>query len=290
MEKLLEKEDYKFSVLMPIYIHEKDDELRLAIDSVINQTLMPNEILIIADKDIPQNTKTILEEYKSKYPEIFNPVILTEDASVGKARAIGVVKAKFDIVANMDADDLSRSDRFEKQIQFLKDNPNIDVVGSCITEFENSPENIYAKRDVPLLNEDINKYCKFRNPINNMTVMYRKHAVIEAGNYKDMREFEDYELWSRMIIKGYKFANLSDYLINARAGRDMIIRRQGLSVYFKYEYPLFLSFYKQKFITGKEFLKAIISKYFLRAIPNWLKSIIYYNFLHKKTSEEEVNK
>lgn len=289
MEEQLEQ-DYKFSVLMPIYIHEKDDELRAAIDSIINQTLMPNEILIIADKDIPQNTRDILEEYKSKYPKIFNPIILTEDASVGKARAISVVKAKFDIVANMDADDLSRSDRFEKQIQFLKDNPNIDVVGSCITEFENSPDNIYAKRDVPLLHKDIYKYCKFRNPINNMTVMCRKDAVMEAGNYRDMREFEDYELWSRMIIKGYKFANLSDYLINARAGHDMIIRRQGLNVYFKYEFPLFLSFYKQKFITGKEFLKAIISKYFLRVIPNWLKGFIYYNFLHKKVSEEEVNK
>ena len=285
----MQKEDYKFSVLMPIYIHEKDNELRLAIDSVINQTLMPDEILIIADKDIPQNTRDILNEYKSKYPEIFNPVILTEDASVGKARAISVQKAKYNIIANMDADDISRNDRFEKQIQFLKENPDVDVVGSCITEFENLPENIYAKRDVPLLHKDIYKYCKFRNPINNMTVMCRKDAVIEAGNYKDLKEFEDYELWSRMIIKGYKFANLSDYLINARAGKEMIVRRQGLNVYFKYEYPLFLSFYKQKFITSEEFFKAIISKYFLRVIPNWLKGFIYYNFLHKKVSRE-VNK
>ena len=289
MEDIKEK-DYNFSVLMPIYIHEKDNELRAAIDSVINQTLMPNEILIIADKDIPQNTRNILDEYKLKYPEIFNPIILTEDASIGKARAISVEKAKYDIIANMDADDISNNERFEKQLKFLKENPNIDVVGSCITEFENSPENIYAKRDVPLLHQDIYKYCKFRNPINNMTVMCRKNAVVEAGNYKDMREFEDYELWSRMIIKGYKFANLSDYLINARAGRDMIIRRQGLNVYFKYEYPLFLSFYKQNFITSKEFLKAIISKFFLRVIPNWLKGFIYYNFLHKKVSEAEVNK
>lgn len=279
--------DYKFSVLMPIYIHEKDSELRVAIDSVINQTIMPNEILIIADKDIPQNTRDILDEYKSKYPEIFNPVILSEDASVGKARAISVEKAKYNIVANMDADDISRSDRFEKQLTFLKENSDVDVVGSCITEFENYPDNIYAKRDVPLTPENIYKYCKFRCPINNMSAMYRKHSVLEAGNYKDLREFEDYELWSRMIIKGYKFANLPDYLINARAGRDMIIRRQGLNAYFKYEYPLFKSFYKQKFISYREFLKAIVSKFFLRVIPNWAKSFIYYNFLHKKISKRE---
>ncbi len=288
MTKTLEKEEYKFSVVMPIYIHEKDAEFRMALDSIINQTLMPNEILIVADKDIPQNTKNILDEYQAKYPEIFYPVILDEEASVGKARAISVEKAKYNIIANMDADDISRNDRFEKQINFLKKHPDIDVIGSCILEFENEPENIYSKRDVPLAHEDIYKYSKFRSPINNMSVMYKKAAVIGAGNYSDLREFEDYELWTRMIIKGYKFANLSEHLVNVRAGRDMIIRRQGLKVYFQYEYPLFKSLYNQKFITFKEFLKAIISKFFLRAIPNWAKSLIYYNFLHKKVSQIDL--
>ena len=276
----------KVSVILPVYNIE--NYVSKCLDSVINQTLEPNEILIVADKDIPQNTKNILEEYKLKYPEIFNPIVLVEDASVGKARAISVKEAKYNIIANMDADDISRSDRFEKQINFLKQHPDIDVVGSCISEFETSPDNIYAKRIVPAKHEDIYKYCKFRCPINNMSVMYKKSAVIEVGNYSNLKEFEDYELWSRMIIKGYKFANLSECLVNARAGRDMIVRRQGLKVYFKYEYPLFKSFYNQKFITFKEFLKAIISKFFLRIIPNGAKSFIYYNFLHKKVSQNNL--
>ena len=128
----MNNEDMRFSVLMPIYIHEKDDELRAAIDSIINQTLMPDEILIIADKDIPHNTRDILEEYKSKYPEILNPAILDEPANLGKALKIGVNTAKYPIIARMDADDIARNDRFEKQIRYLKEHPDIDLVGSWI--------------------------------------------------------------------------------------------------------------------------------------------------------------
>lgn len=280
MEQLLE--DYKFSVLMPIYIHEKDDELRVAIDSVINQTLMPNEILIIADKDIPQNTRDILEEYKSKYPEIFNPVILVEPANLGRALRIGVNTAKYPIIARMDADDIARNDRFEKQIAFLQQHPELDLVGSWITEFEGKPENIYAKRELPTEPNEIYNFCKFRNPINHMTAMYKKESVLKAGNYTARKRMEDYELWAVMLYQGCKFANIPEYLVNARAGRDLIKRRSGLDEFFQYEFTLFKEFYDWGFINFQEFFKAVLTKFLLRAIPGWLRAFVYNNFLHKK--------
>ena len=285
MEKLLEKEDYKFSVLMPIYIHEKDDELRAAIDSVINQTLMPDEILIIADKEIPQNTRNILEEYKSKYPEIFNPVILDEPANLGKALQIGVNKAKYSIIARMDADDIARNDRFEKQIAYLQQHPELDLVGSWITEFEREPENIYAKRELPTEPNEIYNFCKFRSPLNHMTVMYKKESVLKAGNYTARKRMEDYELWAVMLYQGCKFANIPEYLVNARAGRDLIKRRSGLDEFFQYEFTLFKEFYDWGFINFQEFFKAVSTKFLLRAIPGWLRAFVYNNFLHKKVEE-----
>ena len=282
MEKLLEKEDYKFSVLMPIYIHEKDDELRAAIDSVVNQTLMPDEILIIADKEIPQNTRDILEEYKLKYPEIFNPVILEEPANLGKALRIGVNMAKYPIIARMDADDIARNDRFEKQIAYLQQHPELDLVGSWITEFEGKPENIYAKRELPTEPNEIYNFCKFRSPLNHMTVMYKKESVLKAGNYTARKRMEDYELWAVMLYQGCKFANIPEYLVNARAGRDLIKRRSGLDEFFQYEFTLFKEFYDWGFINFGEFFKAVSTKFLLRAIPSWLRAFIYNNFLHKK--------
>lgn len=268
---------------MPIYIHEKDDIFRASLDSVFNQTVMPNEVLIIADKDIPQNTRDILDEYKLKYPDIFNPVILDEPANLGKALQIGVNIAKYPVIARMDADDVARNDRFEKQISYLKEHTEIDLVGSWITEFEERPENIYAQRDLPIDSENIYNFCKFRCPVNHMTVMYRKESVLKAGNYTDRKRMEDYHLWARMLYQGCKFANIPEYLVNARAGRDLIKRRSGLDEFFKYEYTLFKEFYEMGFIDFWGFFKAVISKFILRAIPSELRAFIYNNFLHKKT-------
>lgn len=278
-------EKFDFSVLIPIYINEKDENLIAAIDSVINQTLIPNEILVVADKDIPANTKKILDDYKEKYPEIFSYLILKEEANVGEARAIGIQNCKYNIVANMDADDIASNTRFEKQIKFMQQNPEIDVVGGWITEFENTPDNIYAKRILPTSHEDIYKYCKFRCPMNNMTVMHKKKSVLDAGNYPNWAEFEDYELWGRMLRKGCKFANLPEFLVNARAGSDMISRRNGLNTFINYEFALFKKFYKEGFINFQEFFKAVSTKFLLRTIPNWLRKFIYNNFLHKKVKK-----
>ena len=273
--------DYKFSVLMPIYIHEKNDEFRASLDSVFNQTVMPNEVLIIADKDIPQNTRDILGEYKSKYPDIFNPVILEKDLSLGQARAYGVEIAKYSIVANMDADDISANDRFEKQLRFMKEHPDIDVVGSWMTEFEGAPDNIYAIRQLPTTTEDLYKFCKFRCPMNNMTIMYKKKSLIDAGNYSTLQGMEDFELWGRMLVNGYKLANIPECLVNVRAGRNLINRRKGFKV-LGYELAVFKNFYNYGFITKFEYGKAISLKFMLRMIPNWFRGFIYNNFLRKK--------
>ncbi|MCR4881809.1 MAG: glycosyltransferase [bacterium] len=277
----MSNEDLKFSVLMPIYIHEKDDEFRMALDSVFNQTLMPNEVLIIADKDIPQNTRDILDEYKAKYPGIFNPIILKEDASLGQARAIGVEMAKYDIVANMDADDIAANDRFEKQMEFMQKNPDIDVLGSWITEFEETPDNIYAIRQLPTTTEEIYKFCKFRCPMNNMTIIYKKKSLLDAGNYSVLQGMEDFELWGRMLSKGYKLANLPECLVNVRAGRNLINRRKGFKV-LNYELAVFKKFYQYGYVSKLEYCKAITLKFLLRMIPNWLRGFIYNNFLRKK--------
>lgn len=273
----------KFSVLMPVYINEKDNELKMSIESLLNQTLIPNEILIIADRHTPKNTLNILNEYKDKFPELFGIVVLSEDANLGKTLQIGVKKAKFDIIARMDSDDIARKDRFEKQINFLKDNPNIDVVGSWISEFEDSPENIYAIREVPIENDSILQFCKFRNPMNHMTVVFRRKAVLETGNYSDRKRMEDYQLWAKMLHKGFRFANIPECLVNARAGQSLMKRRGSLKEFFQYEYTLFKEFYDKGYINCIEFLKAIVLKFFLRMAPNWIMSFIYKNILRKDT-------
>lgn len=282
MEEFLEKEYYKFSVLMPIYIHEKDNELRAAIDSVINQTLMPDEILIIADKNIPQNTRDILDEYKSKYPEIFNPLLLTEQANIGKALRVGVESAKNPLVAIMNSKDISVNNRFEKQIKYLKDHPDIDIVGSWATEFEENAENIYALKELPDEHDNIYKFSKFRNPIIHTTALFKKSSVIKSGNYVCRKQLSDYDLWVSMLYKGCKFANIPECLVNLRMGKDAIISITGRNKAFLYEYGLFERFLDSGFINFKEFVKAVTCRFLFRILSNNIRLFIYKNIICRK--------
>ena len=115
-----------------------------------------------------------------------------------------------------------------------------------------------------------------------MTVIFKKSAVLNAGNYSDLKRMEDYELWARMIHKGYKFVNIPEYLVNVRAGKSLYQRRGGLKDFLKYEYFIFNQFRKWGFITSKEFFKAISTKFLLRIIPCQIRGFIYSRFLRNK--------
>ena len=145
-----------------------------------------------------------------------------------------MVTAKHDIIARMDSDDICMINRFKLQLKFLEDNPDVDIVGGQMTEFVGTPDNIIGKRIVPCSNSEIYRYMKTRCALNHVTVMFRKQAVLNAGNYLDWFWNEDYYLWVRMMISKCRFANLPEVLVNVRSGEEQYARRGGIK-YFKSE-------------------------------------------------------
>ena len=273
--------NFEFTVLVPTYYKEKAENLDLAIKSVVEQTLMPNEILIIEDGKLGEDLETVINEYKAKYPELINVIKFEENQGIGKVRTVGIEKAKYDLVAFMDSDDISRNDRFEKQIQFLKDNPDIDMVGAWVTEFDGTPDNVYSKRILPTEPKEVYKFAKFRMPVNNNTIMFKRNPIIEVGSYQIATGFEDYEVCGKLLNKGYKIANIPDFLVNMRAGKEMMNRRKGLNYFIKYEYSCMKLFYNIGFINLWEFIRNLALKLPLRIMPDWLRNWIYKRFLRK---------
>ena len=269
----------EFSVLMPIYFKEKSEYFQSAIESILNQTLLPNEILIIEDGKIPDDLEKEVLKYKDKYPDIINILRLEKNIGIGKVRALAMEKCKYDYIAFADSDDISRNDRFEKQIKFLSEHPETDVLGSDITEFDGVPENIYSKRMLPSEHSQIYQFNKYRMGINNNTVILKRKSVLDAGNYGKLKAFEDYELYSRMLKKGYKFANIPECLVNMRAGAEMMNRRQGVKYFVTCELPCMNEMFKIGYINIFEYLRNIFLKFLLRVIPNWLRNWIYKKFL-----------
>lgn len=272
----------KFSVLMSIYKNEKPQFLDESLKSILNQSLSPDEIVIVEDGSLTEELSEVLLSYMNKYSDIIKTIPLPQNVGLGQALAIGVEACTYDIIARMDTDDIARKDRFEKQISFLKENPGIDVLGSFISEFETSPENIYAERILPIVHDKIYTFAKFRSPMNHMTVVFKKAAVLGAGNYSDLKKMQDFELWGRMLNKGYKFANIPENLVNARGGSLLMQKRNGFKYFLDYEFKIQKSFFDSGFINTKEFLRNVTSKLLLRIIPEFLRQFIYKNYLRNK--------
>jgi glycosyltransferase involved in cell wall biosynthesis len=270
----------KFSVLIPVYIKEKPEFLKMSLDSVlIHQTIVPSEIIIVEDGPLNIELNKVLKDYQNSFPEIFKVFKLKENKGMGYAMNYGLDKCNNEWVFRMDSDDISISTRFEDQINIIKNN-KYDVIGSSISEFNFAVGDLNQLRVMPENHERIVNLLKTRNPINHMTVAFRKSKALEAKGYWDKRYFEDYNLWYEMYKIGAKFYNIQTPLVNARIGNNMVARRSGYA-YYKYEKELISKFLADKFITKLEYLSIMTLKYVLRILPVPILKIVYKNVLRK---------
>lgn len=266
---------------MPVYYKEKPLFFEQALDSILNQTLLPNEIVIVKDGALTKELDNIIENYSLNYNDLFNIITLAQNVGPGKARNTGLQACKYNYIALMDSDDIADLTRFEKQIEYLEKHPEIDCLGSNVTEFEGNQENIISKKIVPLTHEEIFKFGKWRSPMNNVTVIYKKDKVIEAGGYNSFNFGEDYLLFAKMLVAGMKFHNLEECLVNVRGGAGMLSKRIGLCRIIQ-EFKLFWTFFRMGYINIFEFSRNVSLKFLLRIIPTCFRSWIYQTFLRTK--------
>ncbi|WP_368911353.1 glycosyltransferase family 2 protein [Proteus vulgaris] len=256
----------EFSILLSIYKNESSIFLENSLKSILNnQTIPPKELILIKDGILPDDLDTQIDIWLHRYPHIIKIIPLSSNVGLGKALNEGLKHCTYDWVFRMDTDDICLPDRFEKQIQFIKNNPDISLLGSSTEEFDENMENSFGYRINPTEHDDIVNYAKKRNPFNHMTVAFKKEAVLSVGGYQHHLFMEDYNLWIRMISSGYKVANLPDILVKVRAGNSMVTRRKGLK-YIKSEYKLA----NLKIKTNLDNSFSAYSIFLLRSIPRML--------------------
>lgn len=266
----------KFSVAMSVYSGDEPEWLKAAIESILNQTLPPAEVVIVVDGPISEGLKQVINEYVIK-PE-FIIVQLPENTGHGFARSIALNKCNYDIVALMDTDDICCEYRFEKQMSVLENDESISVVGGQISEFIGEPNNIVSYRRVPLDDEKIKRYMKNRCPMNQVTVMFRKSSVQSVGGYKTWPYDEDYYLWIRMAQAGLKFANVPDVIVNVRTGEEQYSRRGG-TTYFASEARLQKYMLDNKMISFPRFAVNIIKRFIIQIIcPSKMRGWLFRKF------------
>ena len=259
---------------MSVYKKEKAEYLKLALDSVINQTLIPDEIVLVQDGELTEELYTVIEEYKQKYPATFKTYALKQNQGLGKALNFGMEKCSNELIARMDTDDIAEPNRFELQIQeFIKDK-ELTLCGGQIAEFADNSNEITDYRNVPLTHNEILIFVKKRNAFNHVTVMFKKQAVQSVDGYQHMPYFEDYWLWARMLKAGYKSKNIDAILVKVRAGQNMIARRGGWK-YVKCITKFEKALYEIGIIKFFDLLTYTILRSIVAIIPESLRLIVY---------------
>ena len=270
----------KFSVLMTIYKNENPKFLDASFKSIWDdQVLKPNQIIIVLDGSIPNKLKNVVNKWKEKTQSIMQVHELENNIGLGDALGYGINFCTHEFVARMDTDDISMPNRFYRQIKYLEDNKDIDILGSSAIEFIEDTQSIRGVRRVPTNHNDIVNSSKYRNPFNHPSVIYRKEKVLQAGGPKKFTDFDDYFLWIRMININAKCANIYEPLIYMRANENQAKRRGGVA-YLKNELSFFKYLLKSKNINYFEFFVNILIRIPIRLIPSRLRYYLY-KFLRK---------
>lgn len=270
----------KYSVLISVYKNEKVEYFVQAIDSVLNQTVRPDQIVLVRDGAVYEELQTAIDKYVSDYPDVFTYLPLEQNGGLGNALRYGVPYCRNELIGRMDTDDISLPDRFEQQLEFMEKNPDVDIVGGNIAEFIDDPLNVVDYRIVPQSHEDICAYLKNRSPFNHVTVLFKKTALEKAGSYESFYLFEDWYMWIRMYLAGAKFANINVAVTSVRVA-DMTNRRGGLK-YYKSCVKL-LKFMKKNGVIGYgKYLKSRVVRFCgYVLLPNKLRAWAYKKFLRK---------
>lgn len=275
-----EKGSFDFSVAMSVYQKDQPRHFEKALDSVIEQTVPPGEIVIVLDGPVGDEMTDIIRDRAYRYKErmAIRMIPLKRNHGLGPALKIAVEHCRYEWVARMDSDDIARRERFEIQVSYIMQNPETDVLGGQIAEFMEEDETILAYRRTPLTDEEIRNALKRRCPFNHMTVMMRKEAVLRAGNYRAWHFNEDYDLWIRMFLDGCRFANVDCVLVRARVGREMYRRRGGLA-YFESEKRIQSMLLKEGVIGAREYLVNVLLRFVVQILlPDGFRGIVFRRF------------
>lgn len=278
-----------YSVLISVYYREKPAYFDQALNSIVMQTEMPDEIVVVRDGPLTPELDEVLQRYDRDYPGLFRILTNEKNLGLGPSLARGVEACRNELIARMDSDDISRPDRMEKQLNVFLDESETAVCGGAIREFNGDDINDETGfRICPETNDELKTYMKKRCPFNHMTVMYKRSEVLRAGNYKDFLYNEDYLLWIDMAKAGCVFRNLKDVLVDVRTD-DRLYSRRGGDVYFRSEKGIQDILLKEGIINRSIYTENMAKRIILQKLmPNRMRSFIYKHIIRSKHTNEET--
>ncbi|MFP5346591.1 MAG: glycosyltransferase [Actinomycetes bacterium] len=274
----------KLTVLMTVYDGAEPDQLRRALESVVRQTRVPDEILVVEDGPLRPALREVLARFQDDRRDVVRLLPLPENVGGGAASDVGLRAATWDVVAKMDADDVAMPTRFETQLRLLEEQ-GLDVVGSSMLEFEGAESNVVGLRRPPLSHQEIARYARLHNPLNHPTVMMRRDAALRAGGYVEIKYVEDYDLWARMLASGARFGNVAEPLLLFRTSSAMYRRRAGVAL-LRSEWVLQRRLQELGLVSGWQRARNLVLRCTFRLLPTGLLRLAYARLLRARRASD----
>ncbi|MHA6617354.1 glycosyltransferase [Pseudonocardia sp. DLS-67] len=263
----------QLSLLLPVWAGDRPDFLTDAFRSSVDaQTRRPDQVVIVRDGPVPEPLAGTITELADGSPVPVDVVELERNVGLGPALDAGLAACKYDVVARMDADDISLPHRFAVQLPIMES--GADIVGSGLVEFADDPDEIVATRAVPTDPDEIRRRARFATPFNHPTVVYRRPLVTGVGGYTDFAKMEDYLLWAKLILADARVANVAEPLVRYRVGAGAYARRGGRDL-LRAEIALQRRFRALGFTTPAQCARNLVVRGGYRLVPESFRRSAY---------------
>ncbi len=265
------------AVVMCVYQGDNDKHFFEALNSLKNNQKFINEIIISVNGPISSYKKNIIKTLKKELNIL--PIYIPSNLGIAKGLNLAILKSNSEWIIRFDSDDICEKNRFK----FINEKINkygnkYDVMGTYIQEFITTKKNLISVRKVPLSNNEIKKRLLYANPMNHVSVFFKKSITYKFRDepfYPLIDGFEDYALWAKLLKNKFKFKNFPVSTVFVRVGNNMIARRGGLKYILK---EINLRFYINKFIKPHQIptnMIITILRVLAFSLPLRIKKIIY---------------
>ncbi|GAY09981.1 putative glycosyltransferase [Pseudonocardia sp. N23] len=252
---------------------DRPDFLAAAFRSSVDaQRRRPDEVVIVRDGPVGAELTACLDELVASSPVPVRVLALDRNVGLGPALDAGLAACVHDVVARMDADDVSEPHRFAVQLPIVE--AGADLVGSGLIEFADDAGVEVGRRTPPTEPAAIAARARFADPFNHPTVVMRRELVQRVGGYGGFALMEDYLLWARMIMAGARVANVAEPLVRYRVGAGAYARRGGLGQ-LRAELGLQRRFRAMGFTTWPQFVRNVVVRGGYRLVPEAVRRIAY---------------
>jgi glycosyltransferase involved in cell wall biosynthesis len=271
-----------YSVLIPVYIKDNPDWLRIAVDSMKSQSLPPEEIVIAVDGAVTSGLDAVICGYEADV-SLFSVYRFDKNEGLGLLLRKTIPLCRNEYIARMDADDYSVPRRIEKQFEAMK-RESAALIGSSVYEFNGAVENITALRIMPKTHDEIIKFSRKRCPLAHPSVLFKKYDVIACGNYEENYLTEDYDIFVKLLRYGARAYNIREPLVYMRIGGDFYKRRGGAK-YLKSLLAFNRKLYKSGWVRFADYFLRSALNIIVCLLPNFLRDFVYRKLLRGR----EVN-